>query len=95
MNPLLKCCGYYCSCILVASLIFFGILIAMISGGNSYLVKDPSQIHDKVKALTTALICNAVIFGLCVSCLVYGRMKEPKAVEEIDLDYDFKQMKHN
>lgn len=30
MNPIMKCCGYYCSCILLVGVVVFGIMIGLI-----------------------------------------------------------------
>ena len=84
MNPILKFCGYYCSCILVVGIIFFLILICLVEEENPYLLKDPNEKGERIEALTLAIICNAVCFGLCVACLFYGRMTEPKTKDDYD-----------
>ena len=84
MNPIMKCCGYYCSCILLVGIIFFLILICLIQSENPYLLKHPEEKGDKVEALTIAIICNAVCVGLCIACLIYGKMTEPKLKDDYE-----------
>jgi uncharacterized membrane protein (DUF485 family) len=84
MHPILKCCGYYCSCILVASLAFFGILIALISTHNPWLTREfRHDTESRVTALIIAIIVNAICFVLCVGCVMFSRMQDAKEAARI------------
>ena len=37
MNPICKCCGYYCAFLMIIGLYFFGIMIALEKTGSPYL----------------------------------------------------------
>ena len=37
MNPICKCCLYYCSGVMLVGIVFFGILILMHATGSEYL----------------------------------------------------------
>ena len=51
MNPIAKCCGFYCSCILVVSFFFFGILIQLIEDRNWWIIRDfPHETDTKIEA---------------------------------------------
>ncbi len=77
MNPMIKCCGYYCSCILLVSFAFYGVLIALLHQKNPYLTRDfPHEIDDKIDAVIIALVVNGVCFVGCVLCTVIGTCKE-------------------
>ena len=79
MHPILKCCGIYCSCILVISFVFYGILIALVATGNPWLTREfRHDIDSKVEALVLALIVNAVCLVGCVACTAFGRWQEIK-----------------
>lgn len=79
MNPILKCCGYYCSCLLIVGIVFFGILIGLIQSKNKWLVRNfPHDTDSKVDALIIAIVANAVCFVLCVACLMVGTCSEIK-----------------
>lgn len=79
MNPLFKCCGYYCSCLLIVGIVVFGIMIGLIQSHNPWLTREfKHDIDSKVDALIIAIIVNAVCFVLCVSCLVIGTCSEIK-----------------
>jgi len=86
MNPILKCCGYYCSCLLIVGIVVFGIMIGLIQAHNPWLTREFGQnIQPRVDALIIAIIVNAVCFGLCVVCLVVGQVKETKERREIEI----------
>lgn len=90
MNPIMKCCGYYCSCILLVSFAFYGILIGLLMQGNKWLTRDfPHEIDAKVDAVIIALIVNGVCFILCVGCMVVGKIQENKKLKETKEDDDF------
>jgi multisubunit Na+/H+ antiporter MnhC subunit len=90
MNPIMKCCGYYCSCITLVGIVFFGILIGLIKSHNPWLTKEfPHDIDTRVEALVIAIIANAVCFGLCVTCVVIGTCQEIKAQKNSKEDEDF------
>jgi hypothetical protein len=40
MNPLLKCCGYYCACLAFIGIIMFAILMGIIKNENPYFIKE-------------------------------------------------------
>jgi len=89
MNPIVKCCGYYCSCILIVSFFFYGALIALISNKNYWVIRDfPHDTDSKIEALTIAIVVNVVCLAICVSCTAYGTMQERKqqALEDHDDD---------
>ena len=78
MHPILKCCGYYCSCLAAVSILFYGILLGLVNSENPYLVGAQSEheIEEKMSALWIAMIVNGVCFGLCVVCLLVGAVQE-------------------
>lgn len=79
MHPIAKCCGYYCSCILVVSIVFFGILIGLIKSHNPWLTKEFSHdIDTRVDAIIIAIIVNSVCFFMCLACVVVGTCQEIK-----------------
>lgn len=89
MHPIVKCCGYYCSCILIVSFFFYGALIALISKKNYWIIRDfPHETESKITALTYAIVVNVICLAICVSCTAYGTMEERKlqALEDRDED---------
>ena len=77
MHPIAKCCGYYCSCILMVSLAFYGILIILIESGNPWLTKGFAKDKaSKVDAIIVALVVNAICMVLCIGCVLVGRCQE-------------------
>jgi hypothetical protein len=38
MNPIAKCCGYYCSAIMILGIVFYAILILMLGTGSKTMV---------------------------------------------------------
>ena len=91
MNPILKCCGYYCACLAILGTVFFAILIVIVDNENPYLVKGQSeeQLAEKIHALIVAIFVNAACFVLCVGCVCIGRLQEAKLAkleEEKDKD---------
>lgn len=89
MNPILKCCGYYCSCIIVVSFFFYGILIALIQNRNWWIVRDFSHDTDsKIESITLAMIVNAICLAVCVGCTAYGTIQERKEQARAEMDED-------
>ena len=91
MHPIAKCCGYYCSCILVVSIIFFGILIALLESGNMWLVRNfntPDGISERVDSLVLAIIVNGICAALCILCIVIGRVREGKLKSDDEDEFD-------
>ena len=43
MNPLAKCCGVYCACLMITGIIFFGILAIMLKNDNKFLSKGTPE----------------------------------------------------
>jgi hypothetical protein len=43
MNPISKCCGTYCACLMVSGIVFFAIMIAMFQTGNPFLIKGQTD----------------------------------------------------
>lgn len=85
----MKCCGYYCSCIIVVSFFFYGLLIWLIQSGNWWLIRDfPHDTASKVEALTLAMVANAVCLVGCGGCLYYGNKQEQKLRELAERDDD-------
>lgn len=37
MNPILKCCGYYCAFIMIIALYFFVVLIILEATGSAFM----------------------------------------------------------
>ncbi len=90
MHPIAKCCGYYCSCILVLSLAFFGILIVLIESHNPWLTKEfRHDIDTRTSALIIAIIVNGICSVLCIGCVVVGNIQEKKALASKKDDDDF------
>jgi len=82
MNPLAKCCGIYCACLMITGVLFFAILAIMLKNNNAFLSKGhPEENPDRVTALFIAIGVNAVCFVNCVVCVIVGSRKE--AEEEL------------
>ena len=75
-RDLLKCCGMYCSCLLVVGIGFFAILISLIHHENVFLLRERSEKEEKIDALVTAIIINAVCLVGCIGCTVYVKMTD-------------------
>ena len=89
MNPILKCCGFYCSCILVVSFFFYAVMIALIQQRNWWIIRDFAHDTDsKIDALTIAMAVNAVCLVLCIGCTAYGRNLEKKELAKAEADED-------
>ncbi len=89
MNPIMKCCGYYCSCIIFVSFFFYGMLIYLIGQRNWWLIRDfPHDTDSKIEALTFAMIANAICLIGCVGCLWYNNMQEKKERELAEREDD-------
>ncbi len=85
MNPIMKCCGYYCSCLIAVSFFFYALLIYLINERNWWIIRDfPHDTDSKIKAITIAMIVNAVCLVGCVGCLAYGQAQERKEAEEAE-----------
>ena len=87
-RDLMKCCGMYCSCLLVVGIGFFLILIGLIHNENVFLLREKSEKDEKIDALVTAIIMNAVCLVGCIACTCYVRMTdkgEPVDDDEIEL----------
>ena len=77
MNPLAKCCGIYCACLMITGIVFFAILITMLKNNNKFLSKGtPEENPDRITALLIAIGVNAVCFVSCVLCVISGTRKE-------------------
>jgi len=75
----MKCCGYYCSCILLVGVVVFGIMIGLIQSHNPWLTREfKHDIDSRVDALIIAIIVNGVCFFMCVACLMVGSCQETK-----------------
>eukprot|EP00347_Sterkiella_histriomuscorum_P021119 403335179 len=89
----MKCCGYYCSCLLIVGIVVFGILIGLIQSHNPWLTREfRHETDQKVDALIIAIIVNAVCFVLCVACLAVGscsEIKQKKLQEQEDDNFVF------
>ena len=89
MHPIMKCCGYYCSCVIVFSFAFYGILIYLISSRNWWIIRDfPDDTDSKVQAITIAMVVNAVCLVGCVGCLKYNAAKEEEERIRAERDED-------
>ena len=90
MNPMLKCCGVYCSCLAFFGIILFAIMIVIVSNENPYLIKGLTEegISDKITALIIAIIVNAGCFVGCAGCVsigMFAEKREAKRIEEEEL----------
>ncbi len=83
MNPIMKCCGYYCSCIIIVSFFFYAILIYLIQSHNTWVIRDFHHDADKkVESIVIAMIVNAVCLVGCIGCLAHGKAQEKREAEE-------------
>ena len=83
MNPIMKCCGYYCTCIIMVSFFFYGMLIYLIKERNWWIIRDfPNDTDSKIKAITIAMVVNGICLLGCVGCLVQGQNQEKREAEE-------------
>jgi hypothetical protein len=55
MNPIAKCCGFYCALLMVLGVGFNLILIAMIAAGSDFLTHEGGA-DDKMAALGGACV---------------------------------------
>ena len=77
MNQGLKCCGYYCSCLMIFGMLFFLILIIMQVNRNPFLTsKDPEETSDRISALAIAMGINLVCLFNCIMCLKVNDKKD-------------------
>ena len=77
MNPLAKCCGIYCACLMITGILFFTILVIMLKNNNAFLSKGtPNENPDRITALLIAIGVNAVCFVNCTVCVIVGTRKE-------------------
>ena len=98
MNPIMKCCGYYCSCIIVVSFFFYAILIYLIESKNWWVIRDfPHDTDSKVKSIYIAMAVNAVCLVGCIGCLMQGQAEEKRAAEEAERreEEKFGELKHS
>ena len=85
----MKCCGYYCSCILVVSFFFYSILIYLIHSRNWWIIRDfPHDTDSKIEAIILAMVANFVCLIGCVGCTYMGRQAELKELAKLDVDED-------
>ena len=80
MNPLIKCCGYYCSCLCVVGIIVFALLAIMEANMNPVLARiAPEESTDRRNALIIACVVNAVCATMIlVSIHVLGKKEAGK-----------------
>lgn len=57
MNPIAKCCGFYCAFLMILGVFFNLILIAMIAAGSEFLTREGGA-DDKMTALGGACIVS-------------------------------------
>ena len=77
MNPLAKCCGVYCACLMISGIVFFAILAIMLKNGNKFLEKGtPEENGERITALMICIGVNAVCFINCTVCVIVGSRKE-------------------
>jgi Sec-independent protein secretion pathway component TatC len=55
MNPIAKCCGFYCAFLMILGVFFNLILICMIAAGSEFLARD-GQTEDRMYALGGACV---------------------------------------
>lgn len=85
----MKCCGYYCSCLLIVGVVVFGILIGLIKSHNPWLTREfHGETDNKIDALIIAMIVNGVCFALCVGCMTIGACSENKQKQIQDKEDD-------
>ena len=93
MNPIMKCCGVYCSCLACVSLIFYSLLIVIIDSDNKYVTgeMDREEKDGKMTALLIAIIVNIGCLVVCVVGLTVGlvqeRNEEKKRIQDDENDF--------
>lgn len=55
MNPIAKCCGFYCAFLMILGVGFNLILIAMMAAGSEFLTAE-GDTNDKMTALGIACV---------------------------------------
>ena len=79
MHPIAKCCGFYCSCLMVMGVIFFAILAVLEASKNPFLNRHhPEESGKRVFSLIMAIVINIVCFIGCATCVFVGIKKEEK-----------------
>lgn len=53
MNPIAKCCGFYCAFLMILGIGFNIILICMIAAGSEFLTREGGS-NEKIYALAGA-----------------------------------------
>ena len=88
MNPLLKCCGVYCACLMVFGIVFFAILATMEKNGNIFLTREhPDETGEKITALLITIGINGVCLINCIACVIIGTRREAEeAKKQAELD---------
>ncbi len=72
MNPIKKCCGYFCSCILVVSLFLLWNLFEVIKERNWWIIYFSNDTDTKFYAIVIVMIMNALCLVLCAGCTLNG-----------------------
>jgi len=57
MNPIAKCCGFYCAFLMILGVFFNIILIIMISAGSEFLTREGGA-SEKMQALGGACVVS-------------------------------------
>ena len=94
MHPFSKCCGMYCSCLMVVGIVFFAILAALEASKNPFLNRHhPEESGQRVFALGMAMLINAVVFIGCFTCTNLGLKAETalKAKEDAERENALKE----
>ena len=82
MHPISKCCGMYCSCLMVMGVIFFAILAVLEASKNPFLNRHhPEESGKRVFSLGMAIVINVVCFIGCFACVFVGLKKEEQEKE--------------
>ena len=83
MHPVAKCCSLYCSCVMVAGIIFFAILAVMEANHNMFLTRGQSleDIAEKKNVLYMTMALNLVVMVSCLSCFYVGTKREKEEAE--------------
>ena len=87
MNPVLKCCGYYCTFLMIVGIFFFGSMIVLEATESPYLgdfqLGSESSYATMTRECGWALLINIAGIVCCVACTV---AQDKKPQEEDDED---------
>ena len=89
MNPVLKCCGYYCTFLMIVGIFFFGVMIALEATESPYLgdfqMGSESSYTTMTRECAWALLINIAGIICCMACTIAQDRKPHEEDDEEDI----------